>query len=208
MSKFLRRLEENYNSAAMPSERKVFQHKAYYKHFEGYTEKKVTDEKGRSRTIRVYEGKYYQQKLTPVQYAVLRIVYFLCMAAGVFLFWKGTIFTRDSNYVPFIILAESVTGLMILWSFFVLLIYLMTPKKNDSGDYNASSISFCKAHRNVIIGLLVIIGFTAGYDLLHISRSSTDDLICILLFLFCGIMFFAVKWLEEHIEYIIVSEAS
>ena len=79
MSKFLRRLEENYNSAAMPSERKVFQHKAYYRHFEGYTEKKVTDEKGRSRTIRVYEGKYYQQKLTPVQYAVLRIVYFLCI---------------------------------------------------------------------------------------------------------------------------------
>ena len=35
MSKFLRRLEENYNSAAMPSERKVFQHKAYYRHFEG-----------------------------------------------------------------------------------------------------------------------------------------------------------------------------
>ncbi len=96
----------------------------------------------------------------------------------------------------------------LLLTFFVLLIYLMTPKKMTVGDYNASSISFCKAHRNVIIGLLVIIGFTAGYDLLHISRSSTDDLICILLFLFCGILFFAVKWLEEHIEYIIVSEAS
>ena len=185
----------------MPDFSKIFQHKAYHRHFEGYVEERVTNAKGKTKIKRVYKGEYYRQNLSKVQYILLRAVYAAGMAAGIFLFVKGAAADLTSNYSIGVFAAESVTGLLMLWSVVTFLNYLMMPRAMTIGDYRYIGPSFQKALRNIVVGIAAVIIITVGYDLIFERRFSSADAVCILCFGVSCLIFAGMKFLEAHIEY-------
>ena len=204
MGNFWKNLERDVDMM-FPDTSNLFQHNAYRRHFEGYVEKREATIDGKEKVRRVYKGEYYRQNLSRLQYVLLRVGYLAGMAAGIVLFVKGAVCERESNYAALVVFAQSITGLLILYSAFVLLIYLMTPRKMTIGDYKSGSIAFCKALKRIGISVLAVIALTVGYDLLFMRRIGLEDLYCILCFALCGLIFIGMRSLEEHIEYQTVS---
>ena len=199
-NEFWKKMEEQV-SIYIPEISDVFQHKAYKNHFEGYVEVRVKNRRGKEKVRRVYKGEYYMQKVSTLQYVLLRLLYLLGIAAGSFLFLKGSIFELNSNYAAGVVFVQSVTGLLIVWSVVTFLIYLMTPRKMTVGDYNTVSASFRKALRNIVVGIAAVIIMTLGYDIVFEGQLGTGDLVCLVYFALSCLIFFGMKRLEEHIEY-------
>ena len=129
---------------------------AYHRSFEGYTEYKETDEKGKSRVKRVYTGTWYIQALPESRRRTVRCVYvflfLLLVGAMVLAAWAQ----GGAGRAFYAVIPEIVTLCLLARLFYVLFVcYLFAPRKMTVGDYRSSS----PALRNT--GLYLAIAFAA-----------------------------------------------
>ncbi|MBQ9210693.1 MAG: hypothetical protein IJ153_03240 [Clostridia bacterium] len=115
---------------------------AYHRYFEGYTETKRTDERGKTRILRVYTGTVYRQDLPRKNRIWLRICYlilFFIMAGCVALAAYGQGGAGRALYVA---LPEVATLCLLAWMLYTLAVnYLFLPERMTVNDYRVSSLA-------------------------------------------------------------------
>lgn len=207
MSRFFDRVKEKYElSEFEKAQGKRLIGRSYQKHFENYEEEVYVKKNGKTGVRRVYKGMYYRQELSRSSYVLLRFAYVLCLLMAVLLFSVGATLRQKSNFALLIVLAQSVTGLLLLWTFVVLLIYLITPKKMTKGDYHAGSRALCKAAGNAAIGMACTFALTVLYDLAHFSELIYEDYLCAFCFGAGALLVFGIRLLENRIPYTVFSQ--
>lgn len=202
MRDFFNKAKKEYESEEFEkSDKKQFFRRSYEKHFENYEEEIYVKKNGKTGVRRVYKGMYYQQDLSRSSYILLRVAYVLCLLLTVALYWRGATFVLGSNFAAVIVLAQSITGLLLLWTLFVLVIYLVTPKKMTKGDYLSSSRPLCKAARNAAIGMAVTLAMTLSYDLSQLPQFNRDDILCMFCFCAGSLLMLCIYIIENRVSY-------
>lgn len=134
---------------------------AYHSYFEGYTEYKTTDERGKTKIKRVYTGAWHVQELQGARYVLLRVLYIL-----MFLGMVGAIVIAGMNQGSagtafYIVLPEIVTVCLLARLFYVLFVnYLFAARKMTIHDFRSSSVALKSATLWLAIVFLTDVGFT------------------------------------------------
>lgn len=141
-----RKNRELHRQALEDRDSRLWHSGAYHRFFEGYTEYKVTDEKGKTRIRRVYTGTWYRQALPEGQYRLVRAIYvllFLLMAGAVVLAaWAQ----GGAGRAVYAAIPELVTLCLLARLFYVLFVcYLFAPRKMTVNDYRSTSPALQRA---------------------------------------------------------------
>ena len=151
-----RKNRELHRKALEDRDSRLWHSGAYHRFFEGYTEYKVTDEKGKVRIKRVYTGTWYRQALPEDKRRLVRGIYVLlfllmCGAMALAAWTQGSAGRAIYTVIP-----EIVTLCLLARLFYVLFVcYLFAPRKMTVNDYRTSSPAIKNA------GLWLAIAFAA-----------------------------------------------
>lgn len=112
-----------------------FHSRAYHRNFEGYTEVKTLDARGRSVIQRVYTGRYYEPDLAPFRRVTLRIFYLLFFLSGIALFLFCATRALPCNSVLYVALFQAIAIPLLIWCVYVLIFYIPSTGKLTIGEY-------------------------------------------------------------------------
>ena len=151
-----RKNRELHRQALEDRDSRLWHSGAYHRYFEGYTEYRVTDEKGKTRIRRVYTGTWYRLALPDNRRLMVRCIYVF-----LFLLLTGAIALASwaqggAGRAVYTVIPEIVTLCLLARLFYVLFVcYLFAPRKMTVGDYRSSSPALKNA------GLYLAIAFAA-----------------------------------------------
>lgn len=182
-----------------------FHRQAYHRHFEGYTEIKRLDERGRTVIERVYTGKYYEPELVPYRRITLRLFYMIFFLGGTALFLFCATRTALCNTAPYVNLFQALAVPMVLWCAYILVFYIPSLGKLTVGEYNSQ-------HRPLIRAALLtsVCMWLTGVGslmcvLLHLETGMGKDLLCVAGFALAGVLIFLIYLLESRLEYAVTN---
>lgn len=141
---------------------------AYHRFFEGYTERRETDQSGRARIRRVYAAEWYEQDLPKGKRVALRLLYallWLLMAGAVAL---AGIRQGGSGTRFYIVIPELATLCLLSWLGYILLVnYDFAPRRMTLHDYKSSSValkraSLCAAAAFLLDALMTLLEIALG----------------------------------------------
>lgn len=135
------------SSAGGTPESAPFHSRAYHRNFEGYTEVKALDARGRPVIRRVYTGKYYEPDLAPFRRVTLRIFYLLFFSGGTALFLFCATRTLPCNRVPYVSLFQAISVPLLIWCVYVLIFYVPSAGQLTVGEYKLLHHSLIRATR-------------------------------------------------------------
>ena len=181
-----------------------FHRHAYHRNFEGWTEVTIKRPDGRTYIDHIYTGRYYEPALTAGQRVGIRLLYLTLSLLGGILYAFMAFRDTFCNKAPYVVMFQSLTLLMMLWFFYTMFFYILTPGLMTIGDYNT-------IHKPVIRSALVNVlcmWATAAASLisffLYFTYRPYMDLLCSLGFAAAGIMLSAIYLMEQNLEYKIV----
>lgn len=180
--------------------RRDFHRAAYHRHFEGYSEYEVVDEKGYTRIQRVYTGMYYIHPLEKRQRILLKVVFVALWLVAVALFVLGAMQPGTGNNRWYVSIWQVGDVVGLAWALFGLFNYLTVPRKMTIGDWRSSSQKL--KHGSLFAA--VFLWVTAIMILLDLILSAVNvgmHLLCAVCFLFSGLCMIAEWFLENKIVY-------
>lgn len=177
-----------------------FHNRSYHKHFEGYTEYREPDARGRLVLKRVYTGIYHKAQLPKGKLVTLKVAYCtLWLLASASLFFLATRLV-PSNTLWYSAACQAVSLVSLCWMFWSLFNYVLAGREMTLGEYryvNAlkrssrfSSLSLLA----VTIAKLISLPFQSGSYL-------KEELLCILAGLLAAASCYAVYLRERLIVY-------
>lgn len=140
---------------------------SYHRHWSGYTEQVIRDERGRQRIKRVYTGATYIQDLPPAKKLALRAAHTLCCAGSAALFISSATLREGSNRVRLVELITFLSLCALLMLGVHLAIYLFSPQRMTINRYRTGPIrltqwSFVAALSLVVQTLALALGALQG----------------------------------------------
>lgn len=185
-------------------EQAPFHRRAYHRYFEGYTEVKRVNERGRTVVERVYTGKYYEPELEPFRRVTLRLFYLLFFVGGAALFLFCATRTVRCNTVPYVSLFQGLAVPMALWCAYVLAFYIPSTGKLTIGEYNSQHKPLIRASLLTAVCMwLAGVGALVCF-FLHIEERALGDLLCAAGFAASGMLMFLIFLLESHLNYTVI----
>lgn len=151
---------------------------AYHRHFEGYSEYMVTNEKGNAKIQRVYTGSWYRVNLEETAKKRLWAMLLLCWAAMLALFLFAGTRNIQLNKLGLMALLQAAVIVCMVWSLSGILHFLCLPEKSTIGQYRRSF----EAIRKGSVGLLLAFGGAGFAALLQLILGCDDFLLHVL----CG----------------------
>lgn len=130
---------------------------AYHRHFEDYAEIERTDEKGRTRIERVYQGLWYVQVLTREQKLRERLALALLYFAALALFVMAALRPVAGNGTWFLALAQFAVLAAALYTLTGLFNYLTGSGRMTVGEYKGGPVRFRRGCVAMIVTLLVCV---------------------------------------------------
>ena len=178
-----------------------FHRQAYHRHFEGYTEVKRVDERGRTVIERVYTGKYYEPELAPHRRLTLRMFYVIFFLGGTALFLFCATRTVPCNTAPYVNLFQALAVPMLLWCAYVLVFYLPATGKLTIGEYNSLHKPLIRASTLTALCMWLAGAGALACFILHLETGTISDLLCAAGFAGGGAPMFLIGLMENHLEY-------
>lgn len=178
------------------SSRRGFFSSSYHRHFEGYSEYEVIDEKGEARIRRVYTGMYYIPQMDKKQ----RILHRLILSALWIFVWALFIFGASrqeaGNSSWYVGLCQAVDIAVLVWIGSGLFNYLLASPQMTIGEWRSSAQRvkygcLCASVLLAVTGAMTILDLVIGGEgtAAHLLSAS-----CFFLTAFC----MAVSWIKEH----------
>lgn len=203
MAERAKRAELRYTGGA--PEQGSFHRRAYHRHFEGYTEVKRIDERGRGVIERVYTGKYYEPELEPFRRLTLRLFYILFFVGGAALFIFCATRTARCNTAPYVNLFQALAVPMLLWCAYVLLFYIPATGRLTMGEYDSLHKPLILSSRLTaacmwLAGLGALVCF-----FLNLPEGMPGELLCAAGFAAAGLLVFLVSLLESRLDYTVTN---
>lgn len=180
--------------------RRDFHRASYHRHFEGYSEYEVVDEKGYTRIRRVYTGMYYTHPLEKRRRILLKAVFSVLWLVAVVLFVLGAMQSGAGNNRWYVSIWQVGDVVGLAWALFGLFNYLTVPRKMTIGDWRSSSQKL--KHGSLFAA--VFLWVTAIMILLDLILSAVNTgmhMLCAVCFLFSGICMIAEWFFENKIVY-------
>lgn len=173
---------------------------AYHRFFEGYTEYREINEKGKPVIRRVYTGLYYTPEQSRAQQIIYRIFYFLLLLLFSALFLTATTANLASNLVWYPTVPIVAAVLVSLWLLCAFCRYLPI-KARTAYEYRSSSQSL----QNASLGLAGCMGCAALlhglFLLLHHESASQGELFCIGCLLGAMAVMLILHFMERRLRY-------
>lgn len=196
--------EELRRSGGTP-ESAPFHSRAYHRNFEGYTEVKTLDARGRSVIQRVYTGKYYEPDLAPFRRVTLRIFYLLFFLGGAALFLFCATRPLPCNSVLYVSLFQAILIPLLLWCVYVLIFYIPSTGKLTIGEYKMQHKSLIRSTQLTAVCMwacaaAALVCFFAAAD-----GRVAGVLLCAGGFAVSGGLIFLITLFERNLEYTVAN---
>ncbi len=132
--------------------RSAYHSAAYHSFFEGYVERKQTDPKtGKPVIVRVYTAEYIRRSGTDRQWVCNKImvtaVYFLILA----IYLLGSMQLSLNRISKYFELLPAIGIIFYFYLFYVLIKFLIAPRKMTVGEYKAYTPGLCRAFRLIAV---------------------------------------------------------
>ncbi|MCD8020942.1 MAG: hypothetical protein LUF92_15620 [Clostridiales bacterium] len=175
---------------------------SYHRHFEGYTECRQKNAKGKVKLVRKYNGAWYRQDLSNVRYILLRLGYIGALEAIIALFVSTATMGGMENTPWYLTISELITIFFLTAAVYTLLVnYVFAPKKMTIGDYKSSSRSWMLVAK----GMAICFGVNALFLLLCMATGqftdSTSGMFSAGMMLLAGLLSLALWQVELRVPY-------
>lgn len=180
--------------------RRDFHRVSYHRHFEGYSEYEVVDEKGHVHIRRVYTGMYYAHPFEKKQRILLKAMLVVIWLAAVALFTLGAMQPGAGNNKWYVSVWQVGDVIGLAWTLFGLFNYLTVPPKMTIGDWRSSSQKLRCGSIFAAVFLLVT-ALMILFDLALTASNVGMYLLCALCFLISGVCMIAEWWIEGKVVY-------
>ena len=174
--------------------------KAYHRHFEGYTEAEITNEKGKTVIQRVYVGDYYRLALPKNKRIALRLAYAVLIALTVALFGFAASRPVGANMTWYLAIAQMVTVCLLGLLCVNLLSHSTAPRDMTVGDWKSSSKKLQKNAKYTALAM-ELLAFLTGLHLLLNGENWGMHLLCVVLYAIAGITAVILNRLEANAPY-------
>lgn len=121
------------------SSRRGFFSSSYHRHFEGYAEYEMVDERGEARIQRVYTGMYYIPELDKKQRILHRLVQSTLWLLAWVVFVFGASRQGAGNSAWYVGLCQAVDIALLVWIGSGIFNYLIASKKMTVGEWRSSA---------------------------------------------------------------------
>lgn len=182
-----------------------FHSRAYHRNFEGYTEVKTLDARGRSVISRVYTGNYYEPALAPFRRVTLRIFYLLFFLSGLALFLFSATRPLPCNSVLYVSLFQAISVPLLIWCVYVLIFYIPSTGKLTIGEYKTQHKSLILATQITAACLWTCAAATLVCFFAAPNGRVSGVLLCAGGFAVSGGLIFLITLFERKLEYTVTS---
>lgn len=174
--------------------------KAYHRHFEGYTEVEITNEKGKPVIQRVYVGDYYRLDLPKKKRVLLRLGYAALIVLIGILFGFASSRPVGANMIWYMAIGQMLVLGGIGAMGVNLLSHCTAPRDMTVGDWKSSSKNLQRSSKITAL-LLELNAFLTGLYLLLNGEDWLVHLMCIALYAVAGIVAVVINRLEANAPY-------
>ena len=175
--------------------------KAYHRHFEGYTEVEITNEKGKTVIERVYVGDYYRLDLPKKKRIGLRLTYAGTIALMGALFGFAASRPVGANMTWYLAISQMLTlcglGLLAI----SLLSHCTVPRDMTIGDWKSASKNLCRNAKFTAVVMALDAALTAVYLVIR-GEDWLIHLLCIGLYALSGLAAVVLHRLEANAPYL------
>jgi hypothetical protein len=160
----------------------IFHSHFFHRYFEGYTEYRDVDEKGKVHIRREYTGTVYISELSGGEYWLLRAVYVILFAAMLYFLYQASMRQTAFGNNLFLVLPEIATVACFFWMFYTLLVsYVFAPKRMTIDDYRTSSGSLIRVSK--LLAVLSALDALVSFVLALIGHAAAEGYMAALFFL-------------------------
>lgn len=182
-------------------EQASFHRRGYHRFFEGYTEVKRVNARGRTVIERIYTGKYYEPELEPFRRITLRLFYVLFFVGGAALFLFCASRPERCNSTLYVNLFQALAVPMVLWCAYVLLFYLPAVGRLTIGEYNSQHRPLIQSSLLTAVCMWLSGAAALVCFFLHLGEGTLGGLLCAVGFAASGGLMFLIFLLESHLNY-------
>jgi hypothetical protein len=172
----------------------------YHSYFEGYTEYKRKDSKGKMRLERVYTGKYYIQNLEKWKSLLVRIIYCIFYVIAIAAFLCATTLPSPVNFCVYVNAITAVVCIIMFVNILALINYLTCGHKMKIREYKSGPDKIKKMAKIGIIANVISMVAAIVY-IIFIHTFDVEDIKLLCYHLISIISIFAVFFIESKIEY-------
>ncbi|MCD8014865.1 MAG: hypothetical protein LUG99_17165 [Lachnospiraceae bacterium] len=190
---------EMQRTGGMP-ERAEFHSKGYHRYFEGWSEYREVDEKGKARLKRVYTGVYHAAKLSDQQWRAFHVGYGAAWLLSFILYFVAVTRPLDSNACWYVAVPEALTVACLFWMGWSLFNFLTAGKNMTLGEYRYVEAVKKSSRYTFVAQLLTAVG-TLAYTILSSRENLAAELGCVLVLLVCAGLSLLVYLLENRVVY-------
>ncbi|MCD7745006.1 MAG: hypothetical protein LUI13_06980 [Lachnospiraceae bacterium] len=186
-------------TGGMP-ERAEFHSKGYHRYFEGWSEYREADEKGKMRLKRVYTGVYHAAKLSDRQRRIYHAGYAAAWLLSFVLYFLAVTRPLGSNACWYVAAPEALTVACLFWMGWSLFNFLTAGKNMTLGEYRYVDAVIKSSRYTFVAQALTAVG-TLAYTFLSSGENLAGELGCTLVLLVCAILCLLVYLLESRVVY-------
>lgn len=188
------------NDSAAPGVGKDPYHgRSYHKFFEGYTEYPKTNQKGRTRIVRVYTADYHKASLSPLSYAGVRLLYFCAAIISSGLYAAALLMNVPSNYSRYVVIFEAISLVALFFFFLYLASYILAKPMMTLRKYRCAKTMRGLSKTSAILRIPAALGAViCGF--LH-SESLPAEMGSALFILVSAALLFSISVIEGKITY-------
>lgn len=173
----------------------------YHRQFEGYTEYKRPNEKGKMKIVRVYTGQYYRPDLSIGHRRLLRAVYLVLFLIMLGCFIVGASLDTEVNYNIYTNIIIAATVPAAFWMAIALVNYLAAPEKLKIPEYKSGPVRLKTASMVCFVLSLMRFLSLALYCLCIKGALTSGDLTAMIYALICAAAMILINRIENKVVY-------
>ncbi|MCC8066203.1 MAG: hypothetical protein LIO94_03755 [Clostridiales bacterium] len=186
-------------TGGMP-ERAEFHSKGYHRYFEGWSEYREEDAKGKMRLKRVYTGVYHTAKLSDKKRRNIHLYYGLAWAFAFVLYFIAVSRPLGSNACWYVAAPEALSVVGLFWMGWSLFNYLTAGKNMTLGEYRYVEALKKSSRYTFVVQILTAVG-TLIYLILNSGEGMAREILCILAVVVSALLCLSVYLLENSTLY-------
>ncbi len=174
----------------------------YHRFFEDYVETRVPKANGKgTKILRVYRGFYYQQDIADMHRVRNRVLLALLYMIAVAFFLLSSLHATSGSIAWLLNISLFLSFIGLFWMLYILIYYMITPRKMTVGCYRATSKPLVRSGRLTAAALGVSALLQLLDSFLQTEKSLVAGLLCSAGFIVSGTAVFILAMLEYRIPY-------
>ena len=178
--------------------------RAYHREFEGYAEREVPGEKGRTKIERIYVGNYYELDATDQRRRLLKWTHIVFSLGAWVFFLMGATARVAANFSRLTAFFQAIQVLTMVWLLIVGVRNLLTPPRMRVRQYKDSSCAVLLWTRIAAVCAGVSCLLTLIFTLIHTREGLGAGLLCALYHALAAVLVMLSYYIEAQQNYRVI----